>query len=168
VRGRRRWETTGLSAGRAIAPDGRLEPAEPGVFELACTSGAEGKCVRFGYLPWQGEQELALYNACIHLVRADYCGDGTPHTRDGVLIELYDDLGVRSPSFGAGLEFEAVWGAQGAICVRRARVPELYSLDRLRSECPRLSADDIGEGCSEARMSQTPAAVLANRSPKRR
>src|SRR6266568_5667635 len=35
------------------APDGRLVPSEPGIFQLICTSGAQGKCVRFGYHPWQ-------------------------------------------------------------------------------------------------------------------
>src|SRR5262249_37338626 len=34
-------------AGRSTA-DGRLVVAEPGAFELICTSGAQGKCVRFG------------------------------------------------------------------------------------------------------------------------
>jgi hypothetical protein len=32
--------------------DGAMEPTEPGIFEIVCTSGARGKCVRFGYLPW--------------------------------------------------------------------------------------------------------------------
>jgi hypothetical protein len=155
-------------AGRAHPPDGRFEMAEAGVFELTCTSGAEGKCVRFGYQPWAGEQELAVYNACLHMVRADYCGDGTPHTRDGVPIGLYDKFGIRARALMAGMEFEAAWGADGAICVRRVRIPEIYSLDTLRAECPRLSADDIGEGCTEARLSQNPAALLLNRSPKRR
>ena len=36
--------------------DGAMEPAEPGVFELVCTAGARGKCVRFGYLPWTSER----------------------------------------------------------------------------------------------------------------
>ena len=155
-------------AGRTRSPAGHLEPAEPGVFELTCTSGAEGKCVRFGYLPWNSAQELALYNACLHLVRADYCGDGTPHTGDGVPIDLYDRLGIRKRAPGATtLQFEAAWGPRGAICVRRVRLHELYSLDRLRVECPRLGAEDIGEGCTEARMSQHPAALLINRSPLR-
>lgn len=58
-------------AGRPRA-DGMVEEAEPGVFELACTSGALGKCIRFGYLPWtsaDGASLRDLYNACIRMVR---------------------------------------------------------------------------------------------------
>ena len=38
------------------ASDGRLVEAEAGAFELVCTSGAQGKCVRFGYRPWRGRK----------------------------------------------------------------------------------------------------------------
>jgi hypothetical protein len=155
-------------AGRSHPPGGHFEMAEAGVFELTCTSGAESKCVRFGYLPWTGEQELALYNACLHMVRADYCGDGTPHTRDGTPIDPYDKFGIRTRALSPGMEFEAAWGADGAICVRRVRVPEVYSLDALRAECARLGPEDVGESCTEARVSQNPAALMMNRSPMRR
>src|SRR5207253_3309590 len=44
-------------------------------FTLTCTSGAEGKCVRFGYKPWasapDGTPLLAYWQACIRMVRAD-------------------------------------------------------------------------------------------------
>src|SRR5262245_27249232 len=76
-------------------PDGMLEAAEPGVFELACTSGALGKCIRFGYRPWAFSQGLELrevYNACIRMVRADYCGNGSATTKDGQVIDIYDDV----------------------------------------------------------------------------
>ena len=29
----------------------RLHPAEPGIFDIACTDGGQGNCVRFGYHP---------------------------------------------------------------------------------------------------------------------
>jgi len=149
-------------AGRARRPDGLFGRAEPGTFELTCTAGAQGKCVRFGYLPWEGEVMLAHYNACIRMVRADYCGNGTPHTRDGTLIDVYDKQGIQMPDPGDELQFEAAWGAAGAICVRRVRIPETYSLDALRRDCPHLKPEDIGEGCTEARMSKMPAAQLLN------
>ncbi len=46
--------------GHTRSADGLLEPAKPGAFELVCTSGAQGKCVRFGYLPWRGAADRAL------------------------------------------------------------------------------------------------------------
>jgi hypothetical protein len=151
-------------AGRVRQPDGIVEAAEPGVFELTCTAGAQGKCVRFGYLPWESADMRAHYNACIRMVRGDYCGDGEPHTRDGTLIDLYDKPGIQTPDSGEELAFEAAWGAEGAVCVRRVRIPEMYSLDALRRECPRFKPEDLGEGCTEQRMRQTPATLLMNRS----
>ena len=151
-------------AGRARMPDGLFEPAEPGTFELTCTSGAQGKCVRFGYLPWGGAGALALYNACVRMMRADYCGDGEPHTRAGTPIEIYDNTGSEGNEPAAGMELEAVWGPQGAVCVHHVRIPEIYSLDALRAQCPRLQPEDLGTGCTEERMLQMPAALLMNKS----
>ena len=72
---------------------GALEPAEPGSFELVCTGRARGKCVRFGYLPWTSDAMREVYNACVRVVRADYCGDGRSWTRDGTLIRFQDLAG---------------------------------------------------------------------------
>ena len=66
-------------AGRT-AEDGRFVEAGTGTFELVCTSGAQGKCVRFGYRAWEqrtdGRSMRDYFNACVRLLRADYCGDG--------------------------------------------------------------------------------------------
>ena len=152
-------------AGRARPVDGLFEPAEPGTFELTCTSGGQGKCVRFGYLPWESAAMRAHYNACIRMLRADYCGDGTPHTKDGTLIVIYDKLDIQKDDEPVeSAEFEAAWGPEGAVCVRRVRVPGIFSLDALRAACPRLTAENIGDGCTEARMSSAPGALLLNKS----
>jgi hypothetical protein len=132
-------------------PDGLLEPAEPGVFELACTSGALGKCVRFGYRPWasaDGTDLRGVYNACIRMVRADYCGDGTPTTNEGQRIDIYDDHGIQRPENEAAMDFEAGWTANGAACVRHVRVKENVTLDALVAACPRLR-NRVGPVCSE-------------------
>ena len=138
-------------AGRPRA-DGMLEPAEPGIFELACTSGALGKCVRFGYRPWafaQGLELRELYNACIRMVRADYCGNGTATTKDGQAIDMYDDLGIQKPENDPAMEFEAGWTEEGAACVRHTRVKENVTLEALVAACPRLK-DRVGPACTEA------------------
>src|SRR5262249_48787894 len=65
---------------------------------FARTSGALGKCVRLGYKPWKTAFGVPLadyHQACVHLLPADYCGDGRPHTRDGTKIEVYDRLGIQ-------------------------------------------------------------------------
>jgi hypothetical protein len=136
---------------------------------LTCASGAQGKCARFGYKPWaksaDGRSLLPLYEACVRMVRADYCGDGSASTRDGMLIDVYDDHGVMSPETGEGFEdlaFEAGWSHKGAVCVNHTRVPDNLSLQSLASRCPWL-ADTLGERCTEDEARRR-GAVIFNRS----
>jgi hypothetical protein len=49
----------------------------PHSFTLTCTSGAAGKCIRFGYKPWresQGESLWDYHQACVRMIRADRGG----------------------------------------------------------------------------------------------
>ncbi|WNJ92225.1 ADYC domain-containing protein [Bosea sp. 685] len=152
-------------AGRADAT-GAISPAGPGAFEIVCTSGAQGKCVRFGYGPWQSQPDGAsmaeIYNACTHMVRADYCGLGEATTRNGMSIDVYDVHAIQKPENSPSQEFEAGWGPGGAVCVRHVRVKENTSLERLAATCPRL-AGKLGEGCTEA-TARAAGAKLFNRS----
>ena len=103
-------------------------------FTITCTSGASGKCVRFGYKPWRmiGAESLWDYHqTCVRIVRADYGGDGSPHTRDGTLIDIFDRLGIQRSDRDPDLTFEAAWGPDGAICVRRTRLAEVLSSEEL-------------------------------------
>lgn len=147
---------------RPREPDGAMEPAPPGIFELICTAGARGKCVRFGYLPWQDEATRDLYNACVRMVRADYCGNGEATTRDGTLIDLYDDRRIQTLDQKSAREFEAGWTAAGAVCVNHVRIKENISLDALGQRCPRLK-HDLGANCTEERA-RSLGASLFNRS----
>ena len=132
-------------AGRATA-DNRLVPGSPGDFELICAGGAFGKCVRFGYHPWEtgagGQSMHDYYDACVRMVRADYCGDGRGWTRTGMAIDVFDDIGIQSAETRGDptYSFEAGWTPGGAVCVAHTRVPENIKLEQLRSVCPRLAA----------------------------
>ncbi|KQU97513.1 hypothetical protein ASC89_19715 [Devosia sp. Root413D1] len=143
-------------AGRA-ADDGTIHPAEPGEFVLACTSGAQGKCLRFGYRPWEvgpdGVSNADRYNACIHMIRADYCGDGTATTNDGTLIDMFDDAGIQQAERKPGFSFEAAWTPEGAACVAHVRIRENISLADLARTCPRLAGKLGPEACSEGAVS---------------
>jgi hypothetical protein len=141
-------------------------------FTLTCSAGAQGKCVRFGYKPWKttadGIDLGAYHQACVRLVRADYCGDqGT--TRDGMLVDIYDRLGIQQPADDAarqGLRFEAAWSPDGAVCVAHTRVPVNMTLAHLGEVCPRLRGH-LGEAvCSEAAANagRLGPALLFNRS----
>lgn len=93
---------------------------DPGMITFACTSGAIGKCVRWGYAPWRsaGGRSLAdAHLACVRLVRADYCGDGVGHTKDDTQIDVWDVFGVLTREERAGHPevFEAAWSPAGAV-----------------------------------------------------
>lgn len=145
--------------------NGRFHPG-PEYIAVTCTDGAQAKCVRFGYKPWKkpprGGAMVPLYEACVRMTRADYCGDGVTATRDGTPVEIFDDQGVWTPDNLPGFRFEAGWTPQGAVCVRRTRIPENLSLEELAKRCPRL-ADAIGTICDEAEARRR-GAVLFNKS----
>lgn len=145
--------------------DGRYE-RDAAHFALTCTGGAQAKCVRWGYRPWaqahDGQDLAELYAACVRMVRADYCGDGTATTRNGMAIDVYDRHGVQQPTDDAQFRFEAGWTRDGAVCVNHVRVPENLQLDALAARCPRLAAA-LGQRCDEVAAAAA-GAVLFNRS----
>src|SRR4029079_7056948 len=63
-------------------------------FSFACRKASVAKCVEFGYKTWDGFADHQ--HACVRMLRADYCGDGVPHTITGTLINLYDNAGVQA------------------------------------------------------------------------
>jgi hypothetical protein len=154
-------DAEGKSLGFPV-PDGQ------GGFELTCTSGAIGKCVRWGYRFWEerdaGPPLRALHQACIRMTRADYGGDGSTFTRDGTLIAFCDRFGVNPCEGEGGMPFEAAWGADGAVCVAHPRIAELTSLEALAAKYPRLSTHLGSDACNEAAAMRDPAALLFNRS----
>jgi hypothetical protein len=99
------------------------------LFTFGCTTGVIAKCYRWGYRPWvTGYGDLAaMHWACTRLARADYCGDGVPHTEDGTWVNVWDDLSAPGPiqDHGArtlgGMHFEAAWNTAGAECISRTR-----------------------------------------------
>jgi len=145
--------------------DGSLTDDPAGV-EMSCTAGAQAKCLRFGYRPWgreaDGSPSLALYNACVRMVRADYGGRGEPTTENGRLIDVYDDLGLQRPDLLSGQHFEAGWGPQGAVCVAAPRVPGNITPAQIEQRYPQLRGQ-VGPVCTEA-YARSRGAILFNRS----
>lgn len=98
----------------------RLDPAPYGAATVACLDAALGKCVEWGYVPWQDVDGTSLRNyhqACTRAVRADYCGDGVSHTSDGTQIHVLDQLGIEQPEPNSTYVVEAEWGPDGAACL---------------------------------------------------
>jgi hypothetical protein len=137
-------------------------------FSLTCTSGASAKCVRMGYKPWKTAQDgtplWGYHQACVRMVRADYCGNGTPHTREGVQINVYDRLDIQMADPAPTMTFEAAWGPDGAVCVHKVRVPEAASLDALVHACPQRLAGRIGADCTEEAALRSDETLILNAS----
>jgi hypothetical protein len=114
------------------------------MFTFGCTTGVIAKCYRWGYRPWvTGYGDLTeTHWACTRMARADYCGNGVPHTRNGTAINMWDTLPAPGPIQrraglvpALGMLFEAGWDTSGAVCLSRAR----WLLDDgglLASACP--------------------------------
>jgi ADYC domain len=158
--------TTAIVVPGSWTADGRFLRAAARGFSFACTAGAEAKCVRFGYPPWATAPDgggMAPYHAaCVRMVRADYCGDGTPHTVPGVTIQFFDRAAINARPANAYGAFEALWGSDGAVCMARSRRPEFPIEDILR-RCPRLAALPA-TACSAGAIERLPGALLGNRS----
>ena len=128
-----RWDKTGR-----YVDDGSLT--------FACTNGAIAKCVRWGYKPWKtvsGKSLRDYHQACMRMVRADYCGNGNSHTQAGTPIDVYDHLGLQQRSQQSGMTFEAAWGVDGVVQLRRPRFQN--AIAQLQKDCPEkiLSAQQI-------------------------
>ncbi|MBM1646208.1 hypothetical protein JQV27_15940 [Sulfitobacter mediterraneus] len=100
---------------------------------MACTNGPIGKCVTWGYLPWDAELR-DFHQACIRMVRADYCGTGHGTTRDGTPIDVWDRKGINTSSDVQDMLHEADWDADGAITIYRTRFQA--GLDYVLKNCP--------------------------------
>lgn len=106
----------------------------PGTFTFACKNAALAKCVGLGYVPWRSIEECQgkscqmvsmrdMHQACTRMLRADYCGDGAPHTENGTLINVWDNFDVQTPDVLMPVKWrdEAEWSANGALCIEQVR-----------------------------------------------
>jgi len=124
--------------GRGIAGGG-AHIDDPSAFTFACKGlGAIAKCAfPVGYKPWKAVHGVSLapyHQACVRMIRADYCGDGTPWTQNGRRIDIYDGLGIEQPTRALSF-FEAEWGERGAVCLSRERVITLRAILGTVSSC---------------------------------
>jgi hypothetical protein len=100
-------------------------------FTIACRGSAIAKCVELGYKPWTGNaRELA---SCVRALRADYCGDGTPYTVDGTLVNLYDNAGLQFDT--VDWDPEAAWTPDGAACISKKNETRFWEVLQTRPTC---------------------------------
>jgi len=102
------------------ATGNKIDPRPSGAVTFACKNAALAKCVLFGYRPWASKNGTSLadhHQACTRMVRADYCGDGQPHTVSGTPIHVLDQLGIQNVDLVTPYIVEAEWGPNGATCL---------------------------------------------------
>jgi len=131
---------------------------DPDAFTFACVGYAIAKCVEIGYAPWREMRQCEgghgckatslaeLHQTCTRAIRADYCGDGTSFTHDGILIDMYDGFGFRTSQ--PAWPFEAEWTEDGASCAAKLRVPSLGT-PRCWSRLQRSSCGDASHFASD-------------------
>jgi hypothetical protein len=137
---------------------------ENGRITFACTNGVLAKCVRIGYKPWktfQGRSLRDFHQTCTRLVRADYCGNGQSHTKEGTVIDIYDRARIQTRTLTSGMAFEAAWSPDGAVFINRTRWPE--SLAQIQKECPeRLKSPVKGSITPTTIQQQMPEVLIVN------
>lgn len=93
--------------------------ARPSTVYLACTSGAVGKAVLWGYKPW--ERSLAEFEVASRMVRADYCFDGVSWTETGTHLQIRDAFDIND-FLHAQDPTEVVWTTGGIACIGQPRL----------------------------------------------
>ena len=102
---------------RQGVPGGGAYTPNSSDFTIACRGSSIAKCVELGYKPWLGHDvQLA---ACVRALRADYCGDGTPFTVNGTIINIFDNVGIQGDT--VDWTPEAAWTVDGATCVSKKK-----------------------------------------------
>jgi hypothetical protein len=101
-----------LGAWKVTAAD-QAHYVATGVYTWACRLKTVAKCVELGYKTWKGYSNQL--QACVRLLRADFCGTGVSYTTDGRLLNLYDNVGVQRDT--EAWKVEAEWTTAGARCV---------------------------------------------------
>ena len=101
---------------QGVRGGGRYHP-DASQFTLACRHSAIAECLELGYKPWhRATRELA---SCVRALRGDYCGDGTPYTVTGTLVNLFDDKGIQTDT--VDWVPEAEWTPEGARCFSKRK-----------------------------------------------
>ena len=107
-------------------PDGGSKEENSTLVTFACQGFALYKCIDYGYPPWKKVNGVRLNNhhqACVRMLRADYCGDGRSWTVNGTVINMYDNLGIQLDTETWSLEAE--WDIEGARCLSHQRIQSL-------------------------------------------
>ncbi len=138
--------------GKAVAIPGHWgrepsdgSPKKDGAFTLSCASGVVAKCILRGYVPSDKEpSKNDLLLACLYASRSQPNKEGTAHTCNGTIIDIYDEKGIQpiDPSLPASYTFEAAWNQDGLVCMNHPRYSGCAEALPKVPKCP----DDVAQG----------------------
>ncbi|HEY0137729.1 MAG TPA: ADYC domain-containing protein [Nannocystis sp.] len=118
-----------------------------GWFTIACAGSAAAKMRLLNYGPqsnFDGTGQpatVAQRQATLKMLTADYCGNGTSYTANGTPLQYEDVEGTVTFSGTQGAP-EAIWTAQGALCLDTTRIANTSVACNL----PSCSSFDITDG----------------------
>ena len=129
-------------------------PDEAGGFQFVCTSGADGKCVLMGYRPWDTVRTYRCVTCiapactcCAPIMAATIGRDAQWHR-----VDVSDRFGIQTPAMSPGLEFEAAWDPDGAVCVAHPRIRANITLGDRRHASDLSQAGSARLLCTEDAM----------------
>jgi hypothetical protein len=114
---------------------------------IACAGSAAAKLRLLGYGPqsdFDGEGNPASVDqrqATLKMITADYCGDGHSYTANGTPLQWENAEGTVQPPGATGPR-EAVWSADGALCLDHPRIAGTA----VACDLPSCAALGLGDG----------------------
>ncbi|EDM79975.1 hypothetical protein PPSIR1_23076 [Plesiocystis pacifica SIR-1] len=134
-----------ILAGERYDPETKaVLPDEDRWITLACAGSATAKVALLGYGPHgelggQGAASVEQRQATLNMITANYCGDGHAYTEDGTPLAWEDAAGVVTPFMPPGAR-EALWDADGALCLDTPRLVERTEVGCELPTCAELEA----------------------------
>ena len=126
-----------------------VEPGRTGWFTLACAGSAAAKIKLLGYGPqskFPGTNQpasVAARQATLKMLTADYCGHGHSYTANGTPVVWQNHAGtVDSSDLHTPDAVEAVWTANGAVCLDATRLTDAA----VACELPTCAGLDLSAG----------------------
>ena len=110
-------------------------------FSIACAGSAAAKLSLLGYGPQSSATSPDQRQATLKMITADYCGDGHSYTKNGTPIQWENVEGTVALTEEPAA-IEAVWTAEGALCVDETRI----SGTGVDCQLPRCSDFDLSDG----------------------
>jgi len=125
-----------------------VNAGQTGWFTLACAGSAAAKLKLLGYGPQSKfpgtplPASVARRQATLKMITADYCGEGHSYTANGTAVVWENSAGtVNSSDLHTPDEVEAVWTADGALCLDATRIAGI-AVDCELPSCAGLDVDD--------------------------